>query len=262
MTYGSETGMISLPAQNGFARPMFQAVRKQSLSESVYRQLEDKIVRQELKAGSELPAERELSERLGVNRGAVREAIKRLQQAGLVAVRHGGNHVVLNYLDEGGLELLPTLLVNKQGRLNGAVVRSIMAMRSALAPDIAAAAARKPNAPLADELDGLLERMRADSANAKALQQHALTFWQRLVEHGGNIAFRLAFNSMTKTYRQAWDVLTPVLAKEFRDLDNLTAIAQAVRAGRPEAARVAGRAHVELGREAVERAVNATGEYT
>ena len=238
---------------------MFHAVRKQSLSESVYRQLEDKIVRQELAPGSELPAERELSEQLAVNRGAVREAIKRLQQAGLVAVRHGGNHVVLNYLDEGGLELLPTLLVNKQGRVNGAVVRSIMAMRSALAPDVAAAAARKPNPALADELDALLARMRAQPGDRMLLQEHALTFWQKLVERGGNIAFRLAFNSMTKTYRQAWEVLTPVLEKEFRDFDNLAAIAQAVRDGRSDAARAAGRAHVELGRAAVERVLG-TGD--
>lgn len=236
---------------------MFTAVRKQSLSESVYRQLEDRIVRQDLKAGAELPSERALSLQLGVNRGAVREAIKRLQQAGLVAVRHGGNHVVQDYLEEGGLELLPSLLVNKQGRVNGPVVRSIMAMRSALAPDIAAAAARKPNPVLADQLDTLLEEMRARPTDRKALQERALNFWQRLVEHGGNIAFRLAFNSMTKTYRQAWDVLTPVLEKEFRDFDNLAAIAAAVREGRAEAARAAGRAHVELGLSAVERALGA-----
>ena len=239
---------------------MFTAVRKQSLSESVYRQLEDRIVRQQLKPGTELPAERALSGQLGVNRGAVREAIKRLQQAGLVAVRHGGNHVVQDYLEEGGLELLPSLLVNKQGRVNGPVVRSIMAMRSALAPDIAAAAARKPDAAMADELDALLGRMRAQPNDRKALQEHALRFWQRLVEHGGNIAFRLAFNSMTKSYRQAWDVLTPVLETEFRDFDNLAAIAAAVRSGQAEAARTAGRAHVELGRAAVERVLGAPGD--
>ena len=238
---------------------MFQAVRKQSLSESVYRQLEERIVRGQLEPGAELPAERALSEQLGVNRGAVREAIKRLQQAGLVAVRHGGNHTVQNYLEQGGLELLPSLLVNKQGRVNGPVVRSIMAMRSALAPDIAAAAARKPNAALADELDAIVSGMRAQQADRKALQELALNFWQTLVEHGGNIAFRLAFNSMTKTYRQAWDVLTPVLEKEFRDFENLTAVAAAVREGKPDAARGAGRAHVELGRSAVERVL---GEYS
>ena len=238
---------------------MFAAVRKQSLSESVYRQLEDKIIRQELRAGSELPSERELALRLGVNRGAVREAIKRLQQAGLVAVRHGGNHVVLDYLDEGGLELLPSLLVDKKGRLNAAVVRSIMGMRSALAPDIAAAAARKPDPPLASQLDQLLARMRAKPDDMNALQEHALAFWKHLVERGGNIAFRLAFNSMNKTYAQVREALAAVLEPEFRDLANLTAIAEAVRAGAPDRARAAGRAHVEIGRAALERVLATEG---
>lgn len=236
---------------------IFAAVRRQSLSDSVFRQLQDKIVRQELKPGAELPAERELAERLGVNRGALREAIKRLQQAGLVAVRHGGNHVVLDYLDEGGLELLPSLLVTPQGRLNNSVIRSIMAMRSSLAPDIAAAAARKPNLPLARELDALLAQMQAPQANLKTLQGHALAFWKLLVQHGGNIAFRLAFNSMTKTYTQVWNALTPILEKEFRDVENLAAITAAVRAGQPDAARAAGRAHVEIGRQALEKALDA-----
>jgi GntR family transcriptional regulator, transcriptional repressor for pyruvate dehydrogenase complex len=102
-------------------------------------------------------------------------------------------------------------------------------------------------------------RMRAHQADRKVLQEAALNFWQKLVEHGGNIAFRLAFNSMTKTYRQAWDVLTPVLEKEFRDFDNLSAIVAAVRDGQAEAARSAGRAHVELGRSAVERVL---GDYS
>ncbi|HUR41736.1 MAG TPA: GntR family transcriptional regulator [Verrucomicrobiae bacterium] len=235
---------------------MFAAVRKQSLSESVFRQLHEKIVRNELKAGEALPAERELAEKLGVNRGALREAIKRLQQAGLVAVRHGGNHVVQDYLEEGGMELLPTLLVSQQGKLNNSVIRSIMAMRSSLAPDIAAGAARKPNSALAKDLEDLLGKMRTPGTNLRTLQTHALEFWKKLVQSSGNIAFRLAFNSMTKTYTQVWNALTPILEKEFRDLDNLAAIATAVATGDAEAARRHGRAHVELGRQALDKALD------
>jgi GntR family transcriptional regulator, transcriptional repressor for pyruvate dehydrogenase complex len=234
----------------------FSTVRKESLSDSVYRQIKHKILRGELPPGDNLPAERELAEALGVNRGAVREAIKRLQQAGLVAVRQGGHSVVLDYLDEGGLELLPNLLVHADGRLNGTVVRSIMAMRSSLAPDIAAAAAKKGGVRLADELDTILAQMRAQASDLKALQPLALDFWKKLVERGGNLAFRLAFNSMTKTYTQVWDVLAAVLEAEFRDMENLTAIARAVRSGDADAARSAGRQHVEIGRQALERALD------
>ncbi|HZR35393.1 MAG TPA: GntR family transcriptional regulator [Nevskia sp.] len=237
----------------------FHQIPRQSLSESVYLQLKDKIVRHELAAGSPLPSERELSELLGVNRGAVREAIKRLQQAQLVAVRQGGNHVVLDYLDEGGLELLPSLLVDKRGRMSAAAVRAVMAMRSALAPDIAAAAAERGGARLARQLKARLEQMRAAGDDLPALQEHCFEFWKALVTAGGNIAFRLAFNSMQKTYRQVWDLLTRVMEAEFRDLAGLASIAQAVEDGDPEQARTAGRRHVEIGRRALDRALAAAG---
>src|ERR1044071_635242 len=138
----------------------FNAVPRLPLSESVYRQLRDKIVRRELAPGDPLPSERDLSELLGVNRGAVREGIKRLQQAGLVAVRHGGNHVVLDFHAEGGLELLPSLLVDAAGNVNPSVAKSVMAMRSSIAPDIAASAAEKGGAKTADQLDAIVSRMR------------------------------------------------------------------------------------------------------
>lgn len=230
-------------------------VRRQSLSESVYQQLKLKIVSQEIAAGAALPSERALTEMLGVNRGAVREAIKRLQQAGLVAVRQGGNHVVLDYLDEGGLELLSTLLVDRQGNINGAVARSIMSLRSSLAPDIAASAAEKGGARLAAQLDGVLGQMRAASGDVPALQELALQFWGLLVNAGGNIAFRLAFNSMNKTYRSAWGLLTKVLEAEFRDLDNLQALADAVRKRDADGARRCAVKHVAIGTREMDKAL-------
>ncbi|MDB5978654.1 MAG: FadR family transcriptional regulator [Nevskia sp.] len=239
----------------------FRPVSRQSLSESVYLQLKDRIVRRELTAGASLPSERELSEALGVNRGAVREAIKRLQQSRLIAVRQGGNHVVLDYLDEAGLELLPSLLLDKRGRVSGAAVRSIMAMRSALAPDIAAAAAEHGGAILAAELQALLKQMRAADSDVGALQNHCFEFWKALVAASDNIAFRLAFNSMQRTYRQVWGLLTRVMEAEFRDLAGLGRIVRAVAAGDAEAARTAGRRHVEIGRRALERTLDtSTGE--
>lgn len=236
---------------------MFAAIPKLRLSDTVYEQLMDRIVDRSLSPGAELPAERILAEKLGVNRGAVREALKRLQQAGLIQIRQGGNSVVLDYESEGGLELLPSLLTDAHGRLNPAVARSIMAMRSSLAPDIAASAAERGGTKLADELDDLLRSMRAASGNTPALQMLAHDFWKRLVEHGGNIAYRLAFNSMNKTYQAIWNLLTQVLELEFRDFDNLQQLANAVRAGDERAAHECARKHVEIGRNSLTQTLNA-----
>lgn len=233
---------------------MFESVQKQSLSESVYRQLKHKIVAQELAAGAALPSERMLGEMLGVNRGAVREAIKRLQQAGLVGVRHGGNHVVLDYQQEAGLELLPSLIVDAQGTINPQVVRAIMSLRAVLAPEIAAVAAAQGGIKLAAALDVQLERMRAaDLPTLPTLQALALEYWGLLVDATGNIAFRLAFNSMNKSYRGAWDLLRGVLEPELRDLDGFAALVAAVRKRDAEAARASARTHVAIGSRAMDR---------
>jgi GntR family transcriptional repressor for pyruvate dehydrogenase complex len=229
-----------------------QAVSRQSLSESVYRQLKSRIVTRELPAGAALPSERELSEALGVNRGAVREAIKRLQQAGLVAVRQGGNHVVLDYRDEGGLELLPSLLVDAKGNVNPSVARAVLSLRASLAPDVAGAAAEKGGPKLADALEAVLARMREQQSNTAALQELAMDYWKLLVDSGGNIAYRLAFNTMNKSYRQVWGLLTKVMEAEFRDFDNLGELAAAARKRDRKRARACAEKHVAIGTRALE----------
>ena len=62
---------------------MFKPIERKSLSRSVFEQLSEQILRGALSPGDNLPGERSLSDVLGVNRGAVREALKRLEQARL-----------------------------------------------------------------------------------------------------------------------------------------------------------------------------------
>ena len=58
-----------------------------SLTESIAARLRNDILGGTYKAGERLPAERDLASRLGVNRGSVREALKKLEQMGLVVIR-------------------------------------------------------------------------------------------------------------------------------------------------------------------------------
>src|SRR4051812_33050010 len=78
-------------------------------SDVVHDLIRAQILAGELAPGDPLPSERTLSADLSVNRHAVREAVKRLQQAGLVAVSHGGSTRVLDWQAHGGLELLADL---------------------------------------------------------------------------------------------------------------------------------------------------------
>lgn len=76
----------------------FQKVQTEKLSTSVVRQVELLILRGILRPGERLPAERELSERLGVSRPSLREAISELQVLGLLTARAGSGIFVADVL--------------------------------------------------------------------------------------------------------------------------------------------------------------------
>ncbi len=76
--------------------------------EKVVRHLREDILRGRLRAGERLPSERELAERIGVNRGAVREARRTLAQLGLLEIAPGGARVAP--LGEASLGVVEHLL--------------------------------------------------------------------------------------------------------------------------------------------------------
>ena len=67
----------------------FEAIKRRRLSDEVSAQIQVRIAAGELRSGDKLPPERELAERFGVSRGAVREALRSLERTGLVALQAG-----------------------------------------------------------------------------------------------------------------------------------------------------------------------------
>ncbi len=76
----------------------FQPIQPEKLSTAVTRQIEQLILRGILRPGERLPSERELSERLGVSRPSLREAIAELQAKGLLSSRAGAGIFVADVL--------------------------------------------------------------------------------------------------------------------------------------------------------------------
>ena len=67
----------------------FEAIKRRRLSDDVSAQIQMRIASGELRSGDKLPPERELAERFGVSRGAVREALRTLERTGLVSLQAG-----------------------------------------------------------------------------------------------------------------------------------------------------------------------------
>jgi GntR family transcriptional regulator, transcriptional repressor for pyruvate dehydrogenase complex len=119
--------------------PVYKLVRTSRLYEQIVQQIEESIVKGDLKAGDQLPAERELALRFGVSRTAVREAVKALREKGLVEaysgrgtfITDGTTHAVRQSLD------LMVKIGQPEGSFHLAEVRAI------LEPEIAALAATR-----------------------------------------------------------------------------------------------------------------------
>lgn len=120
-----------------------QAKRPRNLAQIVVDSLTAQIRNGTLRPGDKLPAEAEVMEQQGVSRSVVREAISRLQAAGLVETRHGVGTFVLT-------PSRPTIAIDPATILTVRDVIAILELRISLETECAGlAAARRTNADLA-----------------------------------------------------------------------------------------------------------------
>lgn len=233
-------------------------VTRSSVPDAVAAQLQDQILVGALGPGNDLPGERALADALGVSRPTVREALRRLQQQGLVEIRQGGATTVRDFRRTAGLDLLPRLL-RPGGRLDLDVVIDVMQARSAIGPQVARAAARAV-AEDATGLPALLDASDAVTATAAtadpvAHQRAALTFWDAVVDLTGSMVYRLLYNGLRRAYEPALSAMAGVLSAEVGDGRRHRALAAAIADADPEVAERAASTLLATGRDAVLAAI-------
>jgi GntR family transcriptional regulator, transcriptional repressor for pyruvate dehydrogenase complex len=117
---------------------MLKAIKKTRIYEEVVGQLHQLIDAGKLKAGDRLPSERELAETFRVSRSSVREAIKTLENEGLVITRPGSGTFITAVNVEAIIPSLASLL----SRGKDALI-DLFEMRRLVEPGIAALAAER-----------------------------------------------------------------------------------------------------------------------
>ena len=204
------------------------------LSETIFVRLRDAILGGRHAAGEPLPSERVLAEELGCHRHAVREAIKRLQQAQLVAVTHGGATRVLDWRATGGLDLLAQLPLSTGDAPDPALLRSILELRLCVGVDAARRCAERAPAATAVALQAALDAQR-DGDPARAPVRYA-QLWDHIIDGAGNIAYRLAYNSLLAVLDPASELSRSLFGGEAEDLDAVEQLVTAIAAGDADAA--------------------------
>lgn len=225
---------------------------KLPLDQSLYQTLLRKIVDGELKAREQLPAERILSEEYGVHRGVVREALKRLEAQNLVETRRGGGTRILDFRQEGGLDLLGVLAINNDGLPNLSVIKDITEWREDLGVTMTRRATLRDSKQLAQCLDSIVQTMReADINDISMLQELSLSYWDEIAKASNNLAYSLALNSFKKAYAPFRVAMQPLLKDAFQNTQSYQDLADVIRSGDGDKAAIQARSLVAIGGENV-----------
>jgi GntR family transcriptional repressor for pyruvate dehydrogenase complex len=210
---------------------MADALPRTSLPDQVFHRLVSDVLAGRYAPGERLPTQRALAAELGVNMASVREGVKRLEQLGLVEVRHGDAMRVLDWRLHGGPDVLVHLIA-RAGALDVEMVRAVMEARRLLLAESGRLAATRRSDEQAALLASLAERLA--EATGDAAQRLDFAWFAVLIEAAGNVVFLLIMNSIRALYLENLVLFRPIVAPELAG--HYRVAARAVRDGDGDAA--------------------------
>ncbi|QAY63473.1 FadR family transcriptional regulator [Xylanimonas allomyrinae] len=143
--------------------------------------IKEMLLAGELRPGDRLPPEKELSERLGLSRSSLREAVKALEVIRVLDVRRGDGTYVTS--------LEPRLLLEAIGFVvdlhHDGTILELFEVRRILEPAAAALATRRATREALAELGALVAAVDPHTS-VENLVEHDLAFHRRIADLSGN----------------------------------------------------------------------------
>jgi DNA-binding FadR family transcriptional regulator len=191
---GDERGRAGAPAP----RPP-----RRTASDDVADRVRLRILSGELRPGDELPAERDLSEQLGVSRLTLRSAIARLQAEGLLQSVHGSGTRVLDYREAGGIELIGHLLRHAfaAGDVPLGLLADLLELRRAMAVEVLGLVADRASASEIVMLRAHVEQQALLAGDPPRFVAADLDFARKLVRASHNLALELVTATVVRQLR-------------------------------------------------------------
>jgi GntR family transcriptional regulator, transcriptional repressor for pyruvate dehydrogenase complex len=224
----------------------FQKVNPERLSQSVQKQIELLILKGILRPGERLPSERELSERLGVSRPSLREAVGEMQERGLLVSRAGAGIFVAEVLGSAFSPALIKLFGN-----HDEAVFDYIAFRRDMEGLAAERAARLASDIDLQVIDTVFSKMEAAHPKRNPTDEARLDadFHMAIIEASHNVVMLHMMRSMFELLREGVFYNRQIMFKQRTTrgalLDQHRAINTALQARDPAAARAAVEAHMD-----------------
>jgi GntR family transcriptional regulator, transcriptional repressor for pyruvate dehydrogenase complex len=198
----------------------------------VFSRLVEDVLSGRYEPGEKLPTQRALAAELDVNMASVREAVKRLEQLGLVEVRQGDAMRVTDWRTSGGLDVIAHVLFAAAGGLDRDMLGQLMEARRLMLGESARLAAERRDDDQARRLEALAERI-AEAPDDAAAQALDFAFFSELVEAAGNVVLVLVMNSIRRIYFARGELFVPIVGIPR---EPYARAARAVKRRQPEAA--------------------------
>ncbi|WP_425956707.1 FadR/GntR family transcriptional regulator [Xylanimonas sp. McL0601] len=167
--------------------------------------IKEMLLAGELRPGDRLPPEKELSERLGLSRSSLREAVRALELIRVLDVRQGDGTYVTS--------LEPRLLLEAIGFVvdlhQDGTVLELFEVRRILEPAAGALATHRASAEEVTALRALVDDL-APGTSVEDLVAHDLEFHRRLTELSGNTYLSSILEQLSSSTHRAriWRGLT------------------------------------------------------
>jgi len=225
---------------------MFQAAKQTKVFQNVVTQIEEAILDGRLKTGDTLPSERQLKEMFSISRGTLREALRVLEQKGLIEIKLGvgGGSVVRDVNADQISESLGLLIRSQNVSLNHLAefredVEGIVAAR---------AAARRRKKDIAG-LKALLAKA-FKCIDGGTLQRDAFIeidkqIHMKLAQVAQNPIYLSVLHSIHNNIHRYYDRFLSMEERELQEnYQDLCDLVQAVENGQSDQARRLARSHV------------------
>lgn len=231
----------------------FEKITQEKLSQEVVRQVEGLILRGILRPGERLPSERELSDRLGVSRPSLREALSDLQERGLLVSKAGAGVFVADVLGSAFSKALVTLFSTHEE-----AVFDYIAFRRDMEGLAAERAARLGSDTDLKVIDTIFKKMEAAHPKRNATDEAQLDadFHLAIIEASHNVIMLHMMRSMYQLLREGVFYNRQIMFKQRTTrselLEQHRAINDALQKRDPEGARAAVAQHLDFVQQALE----------